>query len=91
MLKRFTHDDYKALSVEKQTVKTKEDLESIYSALGAIEHTPFSSVRITIDKRNAHPYAVKHRLQFFAHKANRHLEVEFNRKHQVVLRVHHGR
>ncbi len=47
--------------------------------------------RIVIDSRNAHPFAVKHRLTFFAHKANRHLEVESQGKHTTVLRVHTGR
>jgi hypothetical protein len=57
----------------------------------SIERTRFSNLRLVIDKRNAHPFAVKHRLQFFASKANRHLETAEQTKHTITLRVHRGK
>lgn len=58
-----------------------------------IEQTRFSNVRIVIDKRNLHPFAVRHRLQFFAAKANAHLETDnkMQTKHTLTLRVHRGK
>ncbi len=90
MRKLFTTEDYKALSSEKQVQHTKTTLEDVYHSVGSIV-SPFSQVKIRVRKDNVHPYGVKHRLHFFAHKANRHLEVEANRSKEVVLRVHFGR
>lgn len=53
----------------------------------------FSTLRIVVDRRRKHPFGVKHRLLYFARKANRHLEVHpslSNHDGVTGLRVHQG-